>query len=117
MSQKKEIGSFPESIRAHMQYGNHLQALVAAFNTIGVVSVNRVHQILGSVFGIPLATGTVNNIVACPGSVCNPAVERIKEIVIAAKVAHFDETETRIDGKTKWVHTASTKDITYLYLG
>lgn len=117
MSQKTEIGSFPESIRAHMQYGNHLQALVAAFNTIGAVSVNRVHQILGSVFGIPLATGTVSNIVKRLASVCNPVVERIKETVIAAKVSHFDETGTRIDGKTKWVHTASTKDVTYLYLG
>lgn len=117
LSQETEIGSFPENIRAHMQYGNHLQALAAAFNTIGSVSVNRVHQILGSVFGIPLATGTVSNIVARLASVCNPVVERIKKAVIAAKVAHFDETGTRVDGKTKWVHTASTKDATYLYLG
>lgn len=117
LSQETEIGSFPENIRAHMQYGNHLQALAAALNTIGSVSVNRVHQILGSVFGIPLATGTVSNIVTRLASVCNPVVERIKKAVIAAKVAHFDETGTRIDGKTQWVHTASTKDATYLYLG
>lgn len=117
LSQETETGSFPENIRAHMQYGNHLQALVAAFNTIGAVSVNRVHQILGSVFGIPLATGTVSNVVTRLASMCKPVVERIKKTVIAAKVAHFDETGTRIDGKTKWVHTASTKDVTYLYLG
>lgn len=117
LSQETETGSFPENIRAYMQYGNHLQALAAAFNTIGAVSVNRVHQILGSVFGIPLATGTISNIVTRLASVCSPIVERIKETVIAAKVAHFDETGTRIDGKTKWVHTASTKDATYLYLG
>ena len=114
MSQETEIGSFPESIRAHMQYGNHLQALVAAFNTIGAVSVNRVHQILGSVFGIPLATGTVSNIVKRLASVCNPVVERIKETVIAAKVAHFDETGTRIDGKTKWVSVSSMPSSTFL---
>lgn len=116
LSQKTEIGSFPENIRAHTQYGNHPQALVAAFNTNGAVSVNRVHQILGSILGIPLATGTVSNIVIHLASVCNSVVERIKKTVIATKAAHFDETGTRIDGKTEWVHTESTKDATYLYL-
>ncbi|MBQ6755978.1 MAG: hypothetical protein IJP43_03410 [Oscillospiraceae bacterium] len=33
-------------------------------NTIGAVSINRVHQIIGNVFGIPLSTGTVRNIVS-----------------------------------------------------
>jgi len=117
LSGKTEIGRFPEAIRSYMQYGNHLQALVAALNTIGAVSVNRVHQILGSVFGIPLSTGTVSNMVSRLSELVKPAVERIKQSIQTAKVAHFDETGTRIDGKNKWVHTASTVDATYLYLG
>lgn len=47
--------------------------------TIAALSVNRVHQIFGSGFGIPLATGTVSNVVTRLASVCNPVVDRIKK--------------------------------------
>ena len=43
--------------------GKNLQALVVALNTVGAVSVNRTHEILSSVFNIPLATGTIKNMV------------------------------------------------------
>ena len=49
-------GTFPEHVKATVQYGLNLQALVVALNTVGAVSINRTHEILGSVFSIPLAT-------------------------------------------------------------
>ncbi len=47
-------GSFPAKFKAAIQYGKNLQAMVVAFNTVGAVSINRTHEILGSVFNIPL---------------------------------------------------------------
>ena len=58
-----KTGSFPENIKAIVQYGKNLQAMVVAFNTVGAVSINRTHEILSSVFNIPLATGTIKNMV------------------------------------------------------
>lgn len=58
-----KTGSFPENIKATVQYGKNLQAMVVAFNTVGAVSINRTHEILSSVFNIPLATGTIKNMV------------------------------------------------------
>lgn len=55
----KKQGSFPKHVVATVQYGPNLNALVVAFTTVGAVSVNRTHEILGSVFNIPLATGTI----------------------------------------------------------
>ena len=57
-------GEFPDNIKAPTQYGENLQSLAVALNTIGAVSVNRTHEILGSVFGIPLSTGTISNMVS-----------------------------------------------------
>ena len=57
-------GTFPKHVKATVQYGQNLQALVVALNTVGAVSINRTHEILGSVFNIPLATGTINNMVS-----------------------------------------------------
>ena len=51
----RETGSFPENIKAAVQYGKNLQAMAVAFNTVGAVSISRTHEILSSVFNIPLA--------------------------------------------------------------
>ena len=103
-------GTFPEHVKATVQYGLNLQALVVALNTVGAVSINRTHEILGSVFSIPLATGTIKNMVSrFAGS-----YERIRQQMIALGLIHCDETGTRADGKTCWVHNASNADYTFL---
>ena len=43
-----KTGSFPENIKATVQYGKNLQAMVVAFNTVGAVSINRTHEILSN---------------------------------------------------------------------
>ena len=37
-------GTFPEHVKANVQYGLNLQALVVALNTVGAVSINRTHR-------------------------------------------------------------------------
>lgn len=56
-------GEFPTEIKAAVQYGENLQALSVALNTIGAVSVKRTHEIISGVFNIPIATGTISNMV------------------------------------------------------
>ena len=110
----QRTGEFPNDIKAPTQYGVNLQALVAALNTIGAVSVNRTREILGSVFGIPLSTGTVSNMVSRLADSLTDTVELIRRKMAASSVAHVDETGTRVDGKTIWVHTASNSEYTHL---
>lgn len=109
-----KAGSFPKDIKATVQYGKNLQAMVVAFNTVGAVSINRTHEILSSVFNIPLATGTIKNMVSRFAETLKPAYEKIHQAVSALGLIHCDETGTRIDGKTWWVHNASDRDYTYL---
>jgi len=83
-------------------------------NTTGMVGVKRTHEILSEVFGVPISTGTISNMVAnCAELVAKP-VEVIKEAVIDAAVTHFDETGQRVDGKNYWAHSASTEKLTYI---
>ena len=42
-------GTFPDHVKATVQYGSNLQALVVALNTVGAVSVNRTREILSNV--------------------------------------------------------------------
>ena len=107
-------GCFPENISASVQYGENLTAFAVALNTIGMVSVNRTHDIMSNMFNIPISTGTISNMVErCADSVTDTVIE-IRDKVIVSDVAHFDETGTRVEGKTMWVHNSSTEKLTYL---
>lgn len=107
-------GSFPSDITATVQYGKNLQALAVAFNTVGAVSINRTHEILSSVFNIPLSTGTIKNMVTRCAEALTDTYERIRCQMIRLGLLHCDETGTRVDGKTWWVHNASDMDFTFL---
>lgn len=109
-----KTGSFPENIKATIQYGKNLQAMVVAFNTVGAVSINRTHEILSSVFNIPLATGTIKNMVTRCAESLKDTYERIRLTMISLGLLHCDETGGRVDGKTCWVHVASDQNYTYL---
>lgn len=109
-----KTGAFPENIKATVQYGKNLQAMVVAFNTVGAVSINRTHEILSSVFNIPLATGTIKNMVTRCAESLKDTYEQIRLKMITLGLIHCDETGSRVDGKTYWVHVASDQDYTYL---
>ena len=111
-----KTGEFPADITNYVQYGKNLEALVVSLNTVGAVSVNRVHEIIGSVFNIPISTGTIKNMVTRCAERIKPVLMHIRKALIAAPLLHCDETGTRVEGKTRWVHNASNEYYTYLTL-
>lgn len=110
----EKVGAFPAGIKATVQYGKNLQAMVVAFNTVGAVSINRTHEILGSVFNIPLSTGTIKNMVTRCAESLKTTYDKIFHSMVKLGLIHCDETGTRVDGKTWWVHNVSDMDFTYL---
>ena len=112
---ESKTGVFPKDvIKANVQYGKNLQALVVAFNTVGAVSVNRLHEILGGVFNIPLSTGTIKNIVSRCAEKIKPSLDTIRRKLSESPLVHCDETGTNIDGKLHWVHNVSNGSYTYM---
>lgn len=107
-------GLFPKDVKAAVQYGENLQALSVALNTVGAVSVKRTHEILSGVFNIPIATGTISSMVKRCADAVSETVSRIKQKVADSGLGHFDETGTRVNKKLWWVHNASNCEFTYL---
>ena len=87
-----------------------------AFNTIGAVSANRIREIFGSAFGIPLSAGTVNDTVSGFAAGLSRIMTEIRNQVIGSPAAYFDENGTSLNGKLHWAHIASNDRFTYLYL-
>lgn len=109
-------GEFPSYINSTMQYGNNLQALAISLNTLGMVSINRTHDLLSGLFCIPISTGTIHKMVTECAKRLQPTVEKIREKIAEASVAHFDETGLRVHKTNYWTHSASTTDLTHLSL-
>lgn len=112
----EKTGSFPDSVKNHIQYGENLEALVVTMNTVGAVSVNRTHEILSGVFNIPISTGTINNMVSHCAKKVEPVYDEIGEKLKDSPIGHADGTGTSINGVTKWVHDFSNGSFTYLAL-
>lgn len=110
-------GIFPDDIKGEIQYGENIAAFIVALNTVGAVSAKRVQEIAGSLFDLPISTGTVCKMLARCAENSSDAMSFIKEKVIQLESAHFDETGTRVAGKTGWVHVAGNDELTYLFFG
>ena len=92
-------GAFPSDVKATVQYGENIQALAVALNTVGAVSIKRTHEILSGVFNIPIATGTISSMVKRCADSLSETVGKIKDRMIGSALGHFDETGTRVDKK------------------
>ena len=97
-------GEFPADVKAAVQYGENLQSLAVALNTVGAVSIKRTHEILSGVFNIPIATGTISSMVKRCADSLSETVGKIKDKMIGSALGHFDETGTRVDKKLWCAH-------------
>jgi len=108
--------SFPDHVRAPVQYGSGVQALCALLCNDYHVPVAKVRQLFMDLFGQGVNEATV---VA--------ANERIYEALASSEAAigdclkrspllHVDETGLRAQGRLHWLHSASTSGFTYYFL-
>jgi len=114
MSPQIYTGCFPDGINSTMQYGVNMESLVVSLNTVGMVSINRTHEILSGVFGVPISTGTIAAMVSGFAKTITERVSEIKAAIKNKSLIHTDETGVRVDKQTVWAHCSSTDDLTHI---
>ena len=110
----KMKGRFPDNIRGYIQYGDSFAVLAGLLSTYGAVSVNRIHDLLGSMFGVSISTGTIMSMVSKCAKQVGPILPEIRKLIANSDVSHFDETGTDMNGRIFWVHCSSTGQLTLL---
>jgi hypothetical protein len=106
-------GKFPEAVTQPVQYGPRLQAQASYLNIYQLIPLARTCELLGDFYGHTPAEAIV---LASNGTVVDritSSVDAIKQYLIAADVAHFDESGLRVEGQLNWLHVASTDHLTY----
>lgn len=109
-------GRFPSHIRATKQYGLNITAFASALSTAGMVSIDRIHQLLQSVFQVPISAGTIRNMLDRLTSATKEAAAAVKERVMKLPRLHLDETGFRVDGSLHWLHCACDENWSYFSL-
>lgn len=113
---ESKTGSFPQHLKATVQYGRNLKAFDVALNTVGAVSFERTHDILSGVFNIPISVGTIKNMVSRCAVKVKEANSVSAEKLKNTSNKHADETGCRVDGVTRWTHCISNELYTVLFL-
>jgi transposase len=106
-------GQFPPDVAAPVQYGLGVATLAIYLTQEQLLPLARTRAVLTEVFSCPVSEGTIESAVAACHERLAATEETIKQGVIDAEVAHFDETGVNLSGTTAWLHVASTPHLTF----
>jgi transposase len=105
-------GEFPAEVTQPVQYGPRLQAQATYLNVYQLIPWARTRELLGDFYGHTPAEAIVLTSNATVVERIESSLDTIKQHLIAAAVAHFDESGLRVGGQLNWLHVASTDHLT-----
>lgn len=101
---------------APVQYGPGVQAAALYLGGFQLIPYQRLAETFGELFGCPLSAGTLANFVKRGGRKAATAMGPVREALIAAPVAHGDETGCTVHGQRHWLHVFSTRELTCYHI-
>ena len=107
----------PNELTNIITYGNTLKSLSALLSSDGMVSINRIKQMLFELTKgtINLSEGTISNWNKDLATKLAPVISKIKDDLLASPVLHKDETSIRINESIEWFHVLSNKTKTLYF--
>jgi transposase len=101
-------GTAPDGVDAPVSYGRRIAAIIVYLYLGQFLSKKRTAQALAELFGTPVSVGTVSSITRRAAAGLEGFCELVRARIAVAEVVHFDETGLRVEGRLRWVHSAST---------
>ena len=109
-------GTFPEDIKADMQYGARVKAFTVLLRNMLSVPYAKVCELFYNLTQFRLNASTVYNNDAVLFDKLKPIETLILVRLLQSNAAHSDETGMRCEGTLKWLHVFSNNLFTYLFL-
>ncbi len=113
--QHRTRGTFPVGITAPVQYGPQVRALATYLHHGQLLPYERTCQAVEALSGAQISERTLERREHDAARTVRPQVERIAEYAQASRHGHGDETGYRLNGRLHWLHTFSTRWVTYLF--
>ena len=112
---KKYMASFPKDVIDDIQYGSGLKAHSVYMSQFQLLPYNRIQDYFIEQIGIPISEGSIYNFNKEAYNLLEKFEEIAKNKLIHSYLIHSDETGININGKRKWLHSASNDLWTYYY--
>ncbi len=113
---QKQYGEYPADVRASVQYGPGVRALVVKLSVDHKMPLEQICTLFQDLFGYELNSETVEQALEEGYQLAAPLEAEIKAQLKKADVASFDETGLRVGGKLEWLHTASDAWYTHWFI-
>lgn len=110
------VAPFPAEATAPACYGSTVAALGTYLLGRQHLPVNRAAEMMATCFGAPVSTGWLASLPSRAAEGLQDFQDAVRTRLVAADVAHFDETGARVAGKTRWIHVACTDAWTCYHL-
>jgi hypothetical protein len=108
--------TFPAEAAAPVQYGLRLKSVAVYLKEYQLLPFDRMAEIMRDLFACAtFSAGTLANLSAACSRRLEPVEASIRALAAKAAVAGFDETGTRAAGSLHWLHTVSTRFLTWYY--
>jgi transposase len=108
--------AFPPEVTAPVQYGLRVRSVAVYLKEYQLLPFDRLTEILRDLFACDtFSEGTLANLSAACSQRLEPVEAIIRAQVGAAAVAGFDETGVRATGSLHWLHTVSTRWLTWYF--
>ena len=103
---------FPEDISAPVQYGPGVSAFAVYMTQYQLLPFERTAAVLDELAGIAISPGSLYSAVETAAARVQAPVAAIAEALVAAPLAHADETGVRVGGALQWLHVLCTANLT-----
>jgi transposase len=98
----KQSGDYPAHVTNHIQYGPSVEAAIGYCSAYQYLPFNRMKQMFGQVFNLPISQGTLGNIVGKLAQKAQPVYEGIRSYIENSSSVGGDETGIRTNGNKWW---------------
>ena len=108
--------AFPPEAAAPVQYGPRVKSVAVYLGEYQLLPFDRLAEIMRDLFACEsFSEGTLANFKADCSRRLEPVEATIRDLATDAPVAGFDETGVRATGSLHWLHTVSTRLLTWYY--
>ena len=107
-------GSFPQGVKAPIQYGSSVIALVSYFSVFHYLPFQRMTQLFKDIFHLPISEGSVQNLLKKAAQKARPIYHAILQQIFSSTYVGSDETSAKVNGDKWWVWVWQNMKNTYI---
>jgi len=111
----KNQSPFPSDITQPVQYGVNITTTAVYLNQYQFIPYKRMQELFMELFSQRISQGTLVSMVKRTYEALESAEVYIRNQLINADVAHFDETGLYVQENRWWLHSTSNSSYTYYY--